>query len=100
MVLKEKIPNPLAKKQTGQDAGKGLQGSKNSLDFEPKPSTEQAKQWDGFGTALKPAVEPIISEARISAWNELEEYEDYKKITENNEDDEDINGGTQTSLFD
>jgi site-specific DNA-methyltransferase (adenine-specific) len=25
-----------------------------------KPSTEEAKQWDGYGTALKPAWEPII----------------------------------------
>lgn len=25
-----------------------------------KPSTEEAKQWDGWGTALKPALEPIV----------------------------------------
>ncbi len=25
-----------------------------------KPATEQAKQWEGFGTALKPAYEPFI----------------------------------------
>jgi len=25
-----------------------------------KPSTDQAKQWDGFGTALKPSNEPIV----------------------------------------
>ena len=25
-----------------------------------KPATDEAKEWDGFGTALKPAVEPII----------------------------------------
>jgi site-specific DNA-methyltransferase (adenine-specific) len=24
------------------------------------PSTEEAKQWDGWGTALKPALEPIV----------------------------------------
>ena len=24
------------------------------------PSTDQAKQWQGFGTALKPAIEPIV----------------------------------------
>ncbi len=43
-----------------------------------------------------------ISEARILAWNEIEEYEDYKKIIENNEDneEEDSKGGTQISLFD
>ena len=26
----------------------------------PKPVTDGAKQWDGWGTALKPAIEPII----------------------------------------
>lgn len=26
----------------------------------PKPVTDEAKQWDGWGTALKPAIEPII----------------------------------------
>lgn len=58
---REKISNPLAKKQTGQDAEKGLRGSKNPLDFiEPIPSTDQAKQWDGWGSALKPANEPIV----------------------------------------
>jgi site-specific DNA-methyltransferase (adenine-specific) len=55
---REKIINPLANKQTGQIAGKGLSGAKNAIDYiEPYPITEQAKQWDGFGTALKPAVE-------------------------------------------
>jgi len=24
------------------------------------PSTEEAKQWQGWGTALKPALEPIV----------------------------------------
>lgn len=27
---------------------------------ETKPSSDQAKQWDGFGTALKPSNEPIV----------------------------------------
>lgn len=59
-VEREKEPNPLALKQTGQDAGKGLSGSKNSVKFiEPNPVTDEAKQWDGWGTALKPANEPI-----------------------------------------
>ena len=26
----------------------------------PTPATSEAKQWDGWGTALKPAIEPII----------------------------------------
>lgn len=57
---REKIPNPLAKKQTAQVAGKGLSGAKNAIDFiDPNPVTEEAKKWDGWGTALKPANEPI-----------------------------------------
>lgn len=55
---REQIENPLAKQQTGQIAGKGLVGNKNALDFiEPNPVTDEAKQWDGWGTALKPATE-------------------------------------------
>ena len=41
-----------------------------------------------------------ISEARISAWNEIEEYEDYKKIIESQVPEEEINKyGKQTDLF-
>src|SRR5690606_21416460 len=29
-------------------------------DFETVPATELARKWDGWGTALKPAHEPII----------------------------------------
>ncbi len=55
---REKIENPLASKQTGQQAGKGLSGAKNSIDFiEPIAVTAAAKEWDGWGTALKPATE-------------------------------------------
>jgi len=58
---REKLPNPLAKKQTGQVVGKGLSGAKNANEFiEPNPITDLAKQWDGWGTALKPAQEPIM----------------------------------------
>jgi len=32
--------------------------SRNNLDF-TAPATPEAKQWDGWGTALKPALEPI-----------------------------------------
>lgn len=37
------------------DFGKGMGGGKT--DTTSKPITEAAKQWDGFGTALKPACE-------------------------------------------
>jgi site-specific DNA-methyltransferase (adenine-specific) len=58
---REKIINPLANKQTAQVAGKGLSGAKNAINFiTPNPITDEAKQWDGWGTALKPANEPIV----------------------------------------
>ena len=37
--------------------GKGWGGGKT--DTQTKPNTAGAKQWDGWGTALKPALEPI-----------------------------------------
>lgn len=42
-----------------------LQGSQNRKKyvfdkFSDEPATDQAKQWEGFGTALKPAYEPFI----------------------------------------
>lgn len=43
--------------------GKGLCADKNSLvesNTETAPATPKAKQWDGWGTALKPAHEPIV----------------------------------------
>lgn len=38
--------------------GKGLGGGKHNSYSEP-PVTDEAKQWQGWGTALKPALEPI-----------------------------------------
>lgn len=38
--------------------GKGLGGGKHNSYSEP-PVTEAARQWQGWGTALKPALEPI-----------------------------------------
>ena len=38
--------------------GKGLGGGKHGATSEP-PATEAARQWQGWGTALKPALEPI-----------------------------------------
>jgi DNA modification methylase len=52
--------------QSKQQSKKGnsLQGSKDaSLGWQyeiTNPSTEDAKEWDGWGTALKPANEPIV----------------------------------------
>lgn len=58
---RDMIPNPKAKQQTSQVAGKGLSGAKAALNFiAPHPATDAAKQWAGWGTALKPANEPIV----------------------------------------
>jgi len=47
-----------AKRQDWYDQGKG---GTFTPEYEiTEPSTELAKQWDGWGTALKPAWEPII----------------------------------------
>jgi site-specific DNA-methyltransferase (adenine-specific) len=56
-------PNPLAKKQTGQEAGKGLVGARNNNELiYPIPKSEQAKKLDGSyaGFQPKPAVEVIL----------------------------------------
>ena len=63
--------NPMALRKTEQD-GDGesyqLTGKNNGILGETRvydrkeftPSTEQAKQWQGWGTALKPAHEPMV----------------------------------------
>ena len=57
---REKVPNPLAKKQTAQHGTVAL-NDKNAVEYiYPEPVTDQAKEWDGWGTCLKPAWEPII----------------------------------------
>jgi site-specific DNA-methyltransferase (adenine-specific) len=46
--------------------GGGIKGNGTSYELPPDipyitaPATEEAKQWDGWGTALKPANEPIV----------------------------------------
>lgn len=35
-------------------------GQENPMMDSKKPVTDQAKEWDGWGTCLKPAVEPIV----------------------------------------
>jgi len=54
---REKIPNPKAKQQTAA-IGTNVLGDYNACDtISPNPATDEAKQWDGWGTALKPSVE-------------------------------------------
>jgi len=38
----------------------GMSRGSAVIDVKDKPATEEAKQWQGWGTALKPAHEPII----------------------------------------
>jgi DNA modification methylase len=52
--------NPLASKQTGQKGTVALSGDRNPNLYITAPATDAAKQWNGWGTALKPAWEPII----------------------------------------
>ena len=47
----------------GQQAGNNVYGggpNHDGLQAITVPATPEAKQWDGWGTALKPAIEPII----------------------------------------
>ena len=52
---RDEFENPLKNKQTSQSAGKGLSGSKN----QNLTITKGYSEWEGWGTALKPALEPI-----------------------------------------
>jgi site-specific DNA-methyltransferase (adenine-specific) len=54
-----KIDNPLAKQQTAT-ISKSMNGMIGVKTISPIPVTDPAKQWEGFGTALKPAHEPFI----------------------------------------
>ena len=47
--------------QKGAMAGWNMDGSTKFVDRDiTTPSSDAAKRWDGWGTALKPAIEPII----------------------------------------
>lgn len=51
---REKIENPLAKKQTGQSGTTGL-NDKSAVNFiEPNPSTELAKKYNGYKYSIAP----------------------------------------------
>jgi DNA modification methylase len=45
---------------TNWSDGMGYMGNPGSARTSTAPATEAAKQWDGWGTALKPASEPIL----------------------------------------
>ena len=51
----------LARLEDGKRDGQGKWGDEVGRNpYTTIPETEQAQQWDGWGTALKPAIEPII----------------------------------------
>lgn len=57
---RDKFPNPLANKQTSQK-GTLAHGDRNGNSYiSPIPVSDEAKKWNGWGTCLKPAYEPII----------------------------------------
>lgn len=53
-----KMKQPAANKSGGNSLNMSVIGMPKEA-FITKPATEQAEQYDGFGTALKPATEPI-----------------------------------------
>lgn len=46
--------------QERTDSAAGIFAGDNSEVFMTAPNTDDAKRWDGWGTALKPAFEPIV----------------------------------------
>jgi len=74
-IEREKIPatGGLHKNTNLNDDNWSKIGNKNALQDSNNPASEPARQWQGWGTALKPAVEPIcmarkpISEATVAA---------------------------------
>jgi len=57
---REKIPNPLVKKQTAHIDTIDYGDYQAITHIQPTPITKDAKKWSGWGTALKPANEPIV----------------------------------------
>lgn len=61
-VIAEAERQKIGERTTGRGAGKGstpIVGDSENRDI-TAPSTDPAKQWQGWGTALKPAFEPIV----------------------------------------
>ncbi|MGO2944078.1 MAG: DNA-methyltransferase [Brevibacterium aurantiacum] len=47
-------------RQVQQGQSEGILGITRSVDDHGTPVTEDAQKWDGYGTALRPAFEPIV----------------------------------------
>lgn len=56
---REQLPNPLAGQQTAAVGTHTYSDFNGKRTIAPLAVTDDAKQWDGWGTALKPANEPI-----------------------------------------
>jgi hypothetical protein len=52
--------NPNSREQATKENTLYESGTVGKTAFETKASTPEAKQWQGWGTALKPALEPIV----------------------------------------
>lgn len=52
--------NSYKTKEDGNSRNKGLREDFDKINQLTAPSTPEAKQWDGWGSALKPASEPIV----------------------------------------
>jgi site-specific DNA-methyltransferase (adenine-specific) len=76
-VEREKFPNPKAAQQTAAIKTNAY-GDYNAASYiSPLPATELARKWDGWGTALKPAHEPIIVARKPLAGTVAETVEKY-----------------------
>jgi site-specific DNA-methyltransferase (adenine-specific) len=59
-VERETVANPLAAQQTeSPDKTRHQYRYKDCTHIQPTPATPEAARWQGWGTALKPALEPI-----------------------------------------
>lgn len=52
--------NPNSRENATKDNTLFESGTVGKTDYITKPSTEEAQKWEGWGTALKPAHEPIV----------------------------------------
>ena len=52
--------NPNSREQAGKENTLYESGTVGKTAYETAPSTPEAQQWEGWGTALKPAFEPIV----------------------------------------
>lgn len=57
---REKFPNPLANKQTAQKGTLAHGDREGNSYISPILVSDEAKKWNGWGTCLKPAYEPVI----------------------------------------